>query len=815
MASRSSRHRRRKKRRKGKGEPLDQHVELVLSDISETSMLLEDLLKHADPVSEIDRRIESGIEELLLGLGGYDLLGAVEAIRLITLPFSGALGIPSVSAQKGIAICEILVVALLGARADSGDLEPTPVDQEFCGVVSERMIPIALGLMELIAVRDLLDASHADALARIAASVRANGRWMRGTSYPEVQAEVNRGLFGRADIDSGLKSVLGFGVEEAIAFLEACHLMQMDQMNARGQHFADVLNMFSFSPAEPPSEEQRETFVEAFKGLFNPSSVQAAPSIAAVAQRIGISGDQGIEICRFFAADTGAGRGKELLRSQLDGASLLRSHPLIVTDNLVVVVHAALIGEAIKAAFEEALKATVYWDDYAAHRGAYLEARIAELFRRVVPGVAEHQGIEYMVPANPQEDCGDTSGYSKRVEGDHLFVLHDTAFIVEDKAIPLNDRSRIGDITPLRRNLVAAIKKGADQAARMKVRIQKDGGLRLRNGDWLDLSDVREIHSVVTSLDDMPGIATASAELARARLLSDDTIPWTVSLNDLELIVQLVDRPAEFLLYLRRRTEPVTTEFFVAVDELDLFLLFFSMGLFVEPDPAIAAGEMAWLGTPSVADLKRFREQMPALVTSHTDALDAWYYSLHPPAGRERGAEVAKPSMVPSPLAPLIDRLQVQGMFGWLSVGATLLEGSTKVQHQLAKYPAQLISAPAAGGKPSSMAVPWGHSKRDGWLLVWMTRPSGMDHARVIRHAHAYMAAKRHQLDLRRGAAFVYDEETGELIGASYDSGQAEFEPGVLEELLGSLRPPEDMDRRVDLSGGLAARRARLRRKKR
>ena len=83
----------------------------------------------------------------------------------------------------------------------------------------------------------------------------------------------------------------------------------------------------------------------------------------------------------------------------------------------------------------------------------------------------------------------------------------------------------------------------------------------------------------------MPGIATATAKLAGAGLLSPDNIPWTVSLNDLDLITQLVDRPAEFLLYLRRRTEPRATEMFMAVDELDLFLLFFRMGLYVEPDP--------------------------------------------------------------------------------------------------------------------------------------------------------------------------------------------------------------------------------------
>jgi hypothetical protein len=239
---------------------------------------------------------------------------------------------------------------------------------------------------------------------------------------------------------------------------------------------------------------------------------------------------------------------------------------------------------------------------------------------------------------------------------------------------------------------------------------------------------------------------------------------------------------------------------FMAVDELDLFLLFFRMGLYVEPDPEVASREMPWLGKPRTADVRRFKEQVPGLVTSHTDDLDAWYYSLHPPAGIEVDDVAPKPRMVPSPLAPLVDWLHENEIFGWLSIGATLLEGSSDAQHQLAAYPGDLASNPASNGKPRSIATPWGLTKRDGWLLVWMTRPEAIDGEKVVRRAHAYMVAKKHQLGYRRGASFVYDEPSGELIGASYDSGQAEVEPEILAELVASLRPVGDIDTRAQMT---------------
>jgi hypothetical protein len=160
--------------------------------------------------------------------------------------------------------------------------------------------------------------------------------------------------------------------------------------------------------------------------------------------------------------------------------------------------------------------------------------------------------------------------------------------------------------------------------------------------------------------------------------------------------------------------------------------------------------------------------------------------------------EVAtKPRMVPSPLVPLIDWLHANAIFGWLSIGATLLEGSSDAQQQLAAYPGELTRNPASDGKPRSLATPWGLTKQHGWLLVWMTRPQAINREEVVSRAHSYMVAKKHQLGYLRGASFVYDEPSGELIWASYNSGQTEVEPEALAELVASLRPLGDMDTRA------------------
>ena len=132
---------------------------------------------------------------------------------------------------------------------------------------------------------------------------------------------------------------------------------------------------------------------------------------------------------------------------------------------------------------------------------------------------------------------------------------------------------------------------------------------------------------MAVSLDDLSGVSTATAELVRAGLLDVSHIPWTVSVHDLDLITQLIDRPAEFLLYLRRRRDPEATVFYTAPDELDLFLYFFEAGLYVEPDPDKIRVALPWMPPATTAERRRRRQQHPAYITSRTDALDLWHYA--------------------------------------------------------------------------------------------------------------------------------------------------------------------------------------------
>jgi hypothetical protein len=456
--------------------------------------------------------------------------------------------------------------------------------------------------------------------------------------------------------------------------------------------------------------------------------------------------------------------------------------PLIVSGDHVMLLHHALTLNAVKESLEEYLKSTSVWNLYQKHRGDRLERRTREALQRVLPGAVFRDAFEYYVPASDDEAlAGDPAKYTKRVEGDHLVVIDDVALVVEDKAVALSALAKGGKAARIKGDLSGIVSKAAEQAVRLKGAIERDGGVRIHREGWVDLSQIREVHTITVSLDDLSGITTATAELVRAGLLKPDNIPWTVSLHDLDLITQLVDRPTEFLLYLQRRRNPDATTMFMATDELDLFLYFFATGLWVEPDPDKVREAFDFLPQVTRADRKRYRRQTPGLITSRTDDLDRWFYSKD----LTGGPAVPKPAMTVSPFADLIDEISARGDFGWLSVGSTLLAGSSEAQERLVARANDLLARPRDDGGGRSLTVPMTGStvQAEGWLLVWATRPVGQDPAACEKSLRDYLRAKKHQLDLPRGAVLLFDEGTAHLDGVYYDGHVGELDVSLIPEL--------------------------------
>lgn len=801
--------------RRAIGPAADPHAQAVLKSVGTQLSLRAELSSADDPSAHAEQRLADAIDEVSTAIAEFDPVRVIEVARLRCLPWSflSQAGASAAGLTRAEVLALLAVAGHVNLGGEAGPTTPKPAGGEESSQRPLRAQPITDAvhgrleavdtILQLAQARALLDADPEDVIGLMTAKMRGAEVWIRNSSYPDRVEITVRELFSDESVDQTLKAGLGFGVDEALRALQGCHQMQVDRFNARMNEWRDDMTGAMQAHPNGLNEEERNHWIGHWQAFWEPESQFVTLSAQEVADHTGLDGTAVQATFEFFALELGGSTPRSVINAFTAGDNPLRTNPVIPgTDGRFMLVHDAHIVVAVREAFEQYLKGTPAWDQYQEHRGKVLEKRTAGALARVLPAATALHGFKYYVPATEAEEAGSVEGYTKRVEGDHLFVLDDVAIIVEDKAVAVAPSARAGDTRRLRNDLTRIIERAVTQARRLRDRIEADGGLRLHGAEWMDLSSVREIHTVAVSLEDLAATTTGTAELIRAGFIDKDCIAWTVSLHDLDLIVELIDHPSEFLLYLRRRTDPLATVIYTAPDELDLFLHFQQKGLYVEPDPDELRKKLPYLPAVTAAERRRFKRQSPEYITSLTDQLDAWH--------RQRSASTAnsthgtsedpeldfqttptgKPAMVPSPLRPLLDNLRASRTFAWLSVGATLLSGATPAQERMARIPRDLMKNPFGDGRGRSMTMPIADVRGDGWLLAWITRPPTKDFDDFANEMSIYIQAKSHQLGMRRAAAFLYDEATGALARTLYESHLGEPTPAVLAAM-GKLRPAD------------------------
>ena len=271
------------------------------------------------------------------------------------------------------------------------------------------------------------------------------------------------------------------------------------------------------------------------------------------------------------------------------------------------------------------------------------------------------------------------------------------------------------------------------------------------------------------SVSKISSIATVTSELVRVGVLAADWHPWTVSLHDLRIITELVERPAELLLYLRRRTEPDVTRRFHAVDELDFFLDFYSSGLYVEPDPGRMQAELPQFGEPSVAAQRRFKNQrLEDSDQPDRPARRCWYF--HQLGMRQ--APAPKPQLNANDnLLALVDAIQALDEPGWLRIGTTLLDAAGPQQRKFSRHAAYLTSMTANDRREHTLAVLGGTRADNSFVLIWSSTGEGESLDEATNRLSVYTSAKKHQVRAAYAAALLFDSnDDTSPIAVLYDN---------------------------------------------
>lgn len=666
-----------------------------------------------------------------------DAFDVIELMRLRELP-----PVPH-AAPDGSAVAIEIVAAVLLSRP-SRKPTPRPREETRPHMAVNELHHRALRVTRLAQARQLTEATlNGDALSMLAAEYQGAVMGIRNMQYVSIRDVHEAQLFDNDRAASLMQKHLGYTYPQVVAVRRAIGEVSAQRMTELRDGTAEImLRNQGIPPAQVPAAEA-EAFMSRMVALMFLPGERATISAHDIATAAGVSDETALAVLtsysQFFDTSTSA---VDRVYDMLVGTNPFLTTPLVSDGAGNFASTSNEVGnDSLRRIFEKALSASS--KDFTSYDQ---KLRVVMSEQIAIDGLASildtqpmQAAFKYYAPENDDQiglldsACTDPTAAAKQVEGDGLFVIDDVGIVVETKGRSMADQSRRGDVTRLSRDLAATVGGACEQAKRLQDLIETNRGIWLADKTWLDLSQVREVRSVAALLDDVGPLGTAIGQLQQAGVVSEAKPPWIASLHDLATIAAVCDRPAEFLHYLRVRTDSPVTSHFWALDELDLYMLFLQGDLWVEADEAGAIN----------------------MIDDHCTELNAWMDRHNHNAGElpDKPSFNAVPAML-----ELVDAIAALRQRGWLRCGADLLSLSGEVQQQVLDIVAELTRRTEDDGDDHHCVFSF-DSTWERPAFFFAIRPSGMEINEVEARLSAYMQAKAAQIVAERSYGLIFDTQ--------------------------------------------------------
>lgn len=515
--------------------------------------------------------------------------------------------------HEGLAAIVEFVAAELAARPTRAGVAPhTPVmDANLLGpvhdLVHEVMLIASLGRARRVGARV---EPEADARNRMA----MQHLMLRGPGWQWQEEATLRGLFGPPHLAAKLKEKLGFTVDDGIACARAATKLISDHYRI---HVTQVQEELEALDDEHPALEWARSELSGWENIPSKHRAKLAfgtwalvhmgDALLFTSAELGTCADVDPSIAWSFMQG---------LKTSLGGpaddwfaaADAVRRRPYLeIQDDVYMPTVPGNDLWALRGTFESALKGD---KGFLRHRARWLEEQATARIADSTQADERHSGLTY--------EYRDDSGSTLQGEIDGLVRIGDVALILEAKSATMRPGARRGGdafLSHLQENLTKAAEQGTRATSALRA------GAPLRQGkDEIHLgAEIREVHSIVVTLDDLSSVAPILWQLQGTRILPvGTTVPWLLSLHDLDLICQTIEWPAQMVHFLRRRARLNLRGGVDAADELDLWMHYLAFGMYFDDT-----------------------EEDRIRLTSFTDELDAWV--LHEQGMRETPAQ--KPRM--------------------------------------------------------------------------------------------------------------------------------------------------------------------------
>lgn len=286
---------------------------------------------------------------------------------------------------------------------------------------------------------------------------------------------------------------------------------------------------------------------------------------------------------------------------------------------------------------------------YERRRASFLEETCKNLIASAIPSAQVWSGVVWRDEGNGVE-----------YENDVVAVVDSHLVVVEAKSGGIHPSARRGAEGRLGKVAASLVGDPTNQARRLIDRLQSRPGiheLSTASGERLriDSSQIRHYVPIGVSLEPLAMLQARSSLLEEAKMI-DDSRGLSMSLSDLDAMVQVLDQELDFLHYLVKRIGIQATLGFFG-DELDLLASYILDA--PELDEGMAGGD--------------HNEKVMWALAGRSRALDPFLMGRASRPKREHGQWWGK----------VLEHLQERHPLGWSAIGCLLLDVPLETQKKL------------------------------------------------------------------------------------------------------------------------------------
>lgn len=253
---------------------------------------------------------------------------------------------------------------------------------------------------------------------------------------------------------------------------------------------------------------------------------------------------------------------------------------------------------------------------------------------------------------------------SGREEVDGVITFDDTVIVIEGKGAPLKLAARRGSSDKLLAQLRELVSYGYGQLERDRRHVLEGRPARFldHRGNCvleIDGASVRRCYQVMPTLDGLSDLGASIPQLVDLGVLPHGARPWIVGVTDMNVVMDVLTRPAEFLGYLEFRDRWAGERRITTIDELEMLSLF--------------------LYQVDLADRLAQADDAQVMHLPHQHLYDSWY------AGRGgHGPVVPKPRIKTTKrVRRFVDELTRTRPRGWLASACAAYQLPAAFAHAL------------------------------------------------------------------------------------------------------------------------------------